>query len=457
MRLSDHLTDDQGRPLTAARDLSRAELLDELARWVADLETMAARGEHASVAFTARAERCALLDEQLERLDRLEPTRAQLRELAGLGQVERGAFGPATTTPRVPGNPLLVPGPGGTRVDDRDAVALRSGESLAAWGNRTGRLRGLDDNGLSFGRFIRGVVTGEWDGADAELRAASESPPSAGGFLVPTPLSSQIIDRSRAVARVMQAGATIVPMLSATQKVPKLVSAQGPDWRNENAPINDKSLVFDAVTLTARSLAAQCKISWELLDDASIASGAVEREFAAAFALEIDRVSLRGSGTPPEPQGLRGASGVTTTGGSGNGASPTWDLFLDGIQAIRAANYEPTAAIMNARTQTSLDKLREGGGATNAYLAPPPSLATLPRLLTNQIETNRAQGTSSDVSDIYLGDWSNLAIGVRIAMRVRVLTERYADTGQVSIMCDWRGDMQVLQGAAFQIITGVRP
>jgi HK97 family phage major capsid protein len=274
---------------------------------------------------------------------------------------------------------------------------------------------------------------------------------------VPTPLSSQIIDRSRAVARVMQAGATIVPMLSATQKVPKLVSAQGPDWRNENAPINDKSLVFDAVTLTARSLAAQCKISWELLDDASIASGAVEHEFAAAFALEIDRVCLRGSGTPPEPQGLRGASGVTTTGGAGNGATPSWDLLLDGIASIRAANYEPTAAIMNGRTQTSLDKLREGGVAGAAYLQPPPSLATFPRLLTNQIETNRAQGTSSDVSDIYLGDWSKLAVGIRVNMRVRLLTERYADTGQVSIMCDWRGDVQVLQGAAFQIITGVRP
>jgi HK97 family phage major capsid protein len=459
MRLSDHLTDDQGRPLTAARDLSRAELLDELARWVADLETMAARGEHASVAFTARAERCALLDEQLERLDRLEPTRAQLRELAGLGTVERGAFGPATTTPRVPGNPLLAPAARSTADDGRELV-VRSGETLAQWGTRTGRAPHLgDERGLHFGKIVRGLATGDWEGADDEARAMSESPVTAGGHLVPAPLAANLIDRARSEAVLTSLGATVVPMTSATLKVPRiatgLTGANLPDWRNENAPILDKSITLDAVTLTARSLACMVKCSWELLDDAPGAEDVIRREFASAFAVEFDRVGLYGNGTPPQPQGVKGTSGVTSSFVAANGGPlASWDWLIDAITAIRGAGWEPTGAIFSPRTEGSLAKLRESG-TTGPYLQMPPALTDFPRRSTMQVPNNLTQGSSNVTSDAFVAAWSTVLIGTRVPLRIRVLEERYADTGQVAFLADLRGDVAVAQPAAIQVLTGI--
>jgi HK97 family phage major capsid protein len=247
-------------------------------------------------------------------------------------------------------------------------------------------------------------------------------------------------------------------MLSATAKFPRLASGLIPDWRNENDPIADKALTFDAVTLTARSLACRVNISWELFDDAPPASDVIEREFAAAFALEWDRVALRGTGTAPEPRGLRNTSGVTTTTLSPpNGASLTsYDWLLDAVQTIRASNFEPTGVLASPRTETALAKLREGG-STGMYLAPPSALANLPRLVSNQLPTNITTGTSNDTSEVFVGDWRHLLLGIRTSLRIRLLTERYADVGQFSFLADFRGDVGVTQASAFNIVAGIRP
>jgi HK97 family phage major capsid protein len=50
-----------------------------------------------------------------------------------------------------------------------------------------------DAEGLSFDRYLRGMATGRWEGADHE-RALAEATTGAGGALVPSPLSARVID-----------------------------------------------------------------------------------------------------------------------------------------------------------------------------------------------------------------------------------------------------------------------
>ena len=73
---------------------------------------------------------------------------------------------------------------------------------------------------FSLGRMVRGMVTGQWDGADLERRAMSEGSDAAGGYLTPEILSGRVIDKVRNQARVLQAGAQTVPLDSDKQSIP---------------------------------------------------------------------------------------------------------------------------------------------------------------------------------------------------------------------------------------------
>jgi HK97 family phage major capsid protein len=185
------------------------------------------------------------------------------------------------------------------------------------------RTRGLipDDQPLSFDRYLKGPATGNWDGAEHE-RALSEGTATAGGHLVPTPLSARMIDLARNETRVFQAGAITVPMTSQTLKLARLTAEGSPAWKTENAAITDADMTFDSVTFTARTLVRLVKLSVELFEDADPSSeDVIARAFASQLALELDRVALRGTGTPPEPRG------VLNTSASSEIASTLWQTL----------------------------------------------------------------------------------------------------------------------------------
>jgi len=261
-----------------------------------------------------------------------------------------------------------------------------------------------DDQPLSFGRYLKGLATGNWDGAEHE-RALSEGTATAGGHLVPTPLSARVIDLARNQTRVFQAGAITVPMTAQTLKLARLTGEGSPAWKAENATITAADMTFDSVTFTARTLVRLVTLSVELFEDADPSSeDVIARSFASQLALELDRVALRGSGTTPEPRGVLNTSGITTTTHGANGANITnYDWFVDAAGAVLANNFDPNAHIVAPRTVTSLAKLKEA--TTNAYMAPPISL--LPRLPTKQIPINLTVGTSTDASEIYTANGIN--------------------------------------------------
>ena len=236
-----------------------------------------------------------------------------------------------------------------------------------------------------------------------------------------------MIDLARNQARVFQAGAITVPMGPQTLKVARLTDESSPAWKTENAAITDADMVFDSVTFTARTLVRLVKLSVELFEDADPSSeDVIARAFASQLALELDRVALRGTGTPPEPRGVLNTSGVTITTHGANGANITnYDWLIDAAGVVLANNYDPNAHILAPRTVTSLAKLKEA--TRNAYLAPPPSL--LPRLPTKQIPTNLTVGTSTDTTEISTAQWNQLMVGIRTQLNLHLLRERFlADT-----------------------------
>ena len=307
---------------------------------------------------------------------------------------------------------------------------------------------------LSFDRYLRGMATAQWDGAEHE-RALAEGTVGAGGALVPAPLSARVIDLARNRTVVFRAGAQTVPMTSQTLALARLTSEGTPAWKSENAAITAADMVFDRVTFTARTLVRTILLSVELFEDADPSSeDVIANAFAGQMAVELDRVALLGTGTPPEPRGVLNQSGITSTAhGAAGTVISNYDWWLDAIGAVRAAGFEPNAHVQAPRSSTSLSKLKEA--TTNAYMTPPAGL--LPMLTTKSVPITLTVGASTDCSLIFTADWSNLLVGIRTDFRLRFLGERYlADNLQYAFLAYLRADVQLAQPTAFAVDTGVR-
>lgn len=337
----------------------------------------------------------------------------------------------------------------------RDGQPLTREQSFSGFACALGHAAGYDepDAPLSLARCLRGAMTGDWRNADAEHRAMSGSTTGAGGFMLPPALSARIIDLARAQTRVLEAGATVVPMDAREVDVARWAADPEPGWRAENAAIPESDGLLERVTLTARSLAVVTKVSRELVEDTDV-DDQLLAAFAASFARKVDGAALYGSGTAPEPTGVKATTAVTKTPLATNGAAPTWDALVDSAGRLRDANETPTAHILSDRTGRSLAKVK---GSDGQYVVPPTYLDGIPRLTTSGVPTTLTVGTSTDTSDVFTADWSQLYVGVRIGLTVTLLEERFMpDAGQFGFVGWWRGDIQVARPKAFDVVTGIR-
>lgn len=336
---------------------------------------------------------------------------------------------------------------------------LRSSDRLAALPTTDGSPA---EPSVNLDTIVRATITGDWSKVPPEERAMSIGTPSAGGFAVPEALSSRIIDRARNSARVLQAGALTVPMDTNTLKLARVVGDPTAAWKVENAQATASDMTLEGVTFTARTLISIVKASVELVEDAEQIDDTIEGALAEALSLELDRAALRGSGTAPEPRGIRNQTGVTIDSATfgANGAAPTnYDFLSNAVQTIRAANGEPNAVIFAPRTAGELDRLKD---TTNQPLRPPSSFEDLRKLVTAQIPINLTVGSNSDTSEVYVGQWNELLIGVRRSITIEV--SRQASTGgesafdrlQVHIRAYLRADVQLSQPSHFVVVTGIR-
>jgi HK97 family phage major capsid protein len=243
-------------------------------------------------------------------------------------------------------------------------------------------------------------------------------------------------------------------MTSNTLGIARLDTDPVAGWRSENAAVTASDPVFSQVLFTARSLTALVKCSREVIEDSVNLTEALTQALSGAFAVELDRAVLFGSGSAPEPRGIFNTSGILSVSMGTNGAAVTnYEPLLDALKLMQDNNNaDPTAAIMAPRTARALAGLKD---TTNQPLRLPPAIENLPRLVTSAVPVNQTQGTSNAASTIILGDYSQCMIGVRTKFNIEVLRERFADNLQVAFLAYLRADVQLLHPESFVAIKGV--
>jgi HK97 family phage major capsid protein len=139
-----------------------------------------------------------------------------------------------------------------------------------------------------------------------------------------------------------------------------------------------------------------------------------------------------------------------------NGAVPTnYDPYLDAMFELEADNVrEATAAILHPRTARTLARLKD---TTNQPLMLPPSIAQLPQLKTTAVPINQTQGTSTDCSTVFVGDFRQAMLGIRQELTIQRLDQTFAGNLQVGFIASLRADVGFAQPNAFTRIIGIRP
>jgi HK97 family phage major capsid protein len=308
------------------------------------------------------------------------------------------------------------------------------------------------------------VLVGTHGGLAQQIRALSTSGASA---IVPTQWSFPIIDNVRNAAVVFQAGATSVPMPAKIVQIGRLTQDPTATFRAEGGTITASDPAFDYVQLSATTLAALTVASVEFLQDAPNADAILSDAIAKTMALEVDKAALfgqlgatgtndEGSGyglASPYPKGvlknlLDNASsnvlGFATNGTAQTAATP-WLEMLALYYTMPRANEKVGAIISNVALQ------QQYAGMVNTLYDPirmPDVLARVPWLTTNTIPSFTRGTMSGRATDVFAGDFSQVLIGERMSLEVKVLTERYAELGQVGILAMWRGDVQVARPKA---------
>lgn len=307
--------------------------------------------------------------------------------------------------------------------------------------------------GLSLGRILKGYVTGDWSGAELEMKAMASTPTSAGGILIPSVLSARVIDLARNIAAVMRAGAVTVPMTSAKLTMARQTSDVTAAWYAEGGEISESDAAFDSVVFTARKMGTMVRVSNELLADAQNIDSVLENSLAQAIALELDRAALLGTGASNQPTGVRNIGGVNTVATVGSPAD--YDKFLQALFAIRGFNFEPNAAIYSSRTAESLAKLKTGLSGDKTPLAAPSDWANLAKLVSNQVPNNTGTGTNESLA--FVGQFNQLGIGLRAGIQIEVSNSAkdVFEKDQTMIRATWRGDVQAFQPKAFTVMSGI--
>ena len=338
--------------------------------------------------------------------------------------------------------------------DGASVFGLKPEQRMADFVART---TGTPTAGLSVGRTIRGVLTGKWDGAEAERRAMGTTLGTAGGYLIPDPIASNVLDLARNASVVIRAGASTIPMANQNLTVVRVITDPTAAFRGEGQTITESDGTFGAINLRAHSMAALVRVNNELLDDAPMFAAILDQQLAAALALKLDYAALYGTGAG-QPLGLRGTDGVNEVSMGGNGLSmPDYDDVLDLLQEIEEENGNATTAVMAPRTRTKLAKLVTGIASDLGKLVPPAEWTALRRLVSNQVSVTETQGSSNVASTMFVGDFSQMAVAIR--QDVTIEATRVADTAfaknQTLVRAIMRADVAVFRPGHFGRLVGI--
>ncbi len=229
-------------------------------------------------------------------------------------------------------------------------------------------------------------------------------------------------------------------------------------WVAENAALTAADHSFDQVTGTPRHVGALSEFSRNLmLQSDPTVENFVRSDFTAKLGAAVDAGVLNGSGAGAEPQGIIGATGVSTLAAT---TTPTYPEILTAVENVAIANGLSGSlgwALHPGVVRLLRSTLKESGDAGAGYLMETPTQLAGYQA---QISTNLpADGGGGDDSTAIFGDFSSIIVAMWGDGGIDLLVNPYESTayskGNVQVRAFMSVDVLIRNPAKFCTITGI--
>lgn len=330
-----------------------------------------------------------------------------------------------------------------------------------------------EDRGLAFAQCVRATAAAKMrglgpDGAisilktwgsdhlaeiwtDARQKALAAGDATAGGFLVPTVFSSEVIEFLRAASVVRRLGARTLPVASGTVKIAKLSGGATAYYVGENTNATKSEPTTGQLTLSFKKLITLVPVSNDLIRYASPGADRIVRDDVVnAMRVREDSAFIRDDGTASTPKGLRywaHADNVLTANGTASIQNTFTDLGKMILQLLNAnipmiapAWIMAPRTEMYLRTLISANSIRVFGDEMDKG-----RLWGFPFGSTTSVPVN--VGTSSNKSEVYLADMAQSVIGESMNLVVDASQEAAYHDGS-SVIAAFSQDQTVVRAIA---------
>ncbi len=302
---------------------------------------------------------------------------------------------------------------------------------------------------------------GRADLSPEEMRVLVEDTDSAGGYLVPEDMRTEIIKELPAFtiirqnARVQSTGRDVVV-------IPRLTGATGGDqdvftsavqvtWADETMT-DDEGLTepaFGQERVPVNKMIAKTRLSSDFLMDAEAdVIGLLNSLYAEAFGLGEDQAFVNGNGVS-RPKGIFQDTDNIDTVNSGDANNVTADGLIDLVYDLPPQYRQRAKFIMRSTSERDIRKLKDGNGdylwQPGLQLGQPATLLSYPIL-----STEFAPAIGAGTIPILFGDLFTYWIYDRTGMTMQRLDERYAEQGLIGFVGTRRLAGQPVQPRAWR-------
>lgn len=234
----------------------------------------------------------------------------------------------------------------------------------------------------------------------------------SGAHLIPEMHRADLfVDVLREALAVKRAGATVLDGLVGEIDIPRQTTASTAYWIDEATDVTESTPVYDTVSLSPTTVAAQNNYSRRMLISGN---PSVERLFrndlAKTIAGAIDNQALNGTGSSNLPTGVLNTGSVNTVS---FGGAPTWAKVVEMIAevAIDNALMGSLAFMANAHTAKELrSTLVTGTYGDRMIMENPNQLAGYPFVGSNYLDGDPDSSPAEDGTMIF-ANWSDLLLG----------------------------------------------
>jgi len=182
------------------------------------------------------------------------------------------------------------------------------------------------------------------------------------------------------------------------------MTSEGSAKTQEDFDVNEKSAKVEKVT-------AYTKVSMEMLDDVAFMEAEIRNNLIELIALKADAGVLSGNGSTPNLNGII-TQATTYAAGSFAGTFGTsannFDVLRTAINQVEAANYLPSAIVLNPTDATFMELTK---ATTNEYVAP--SLFVVNNGITTFAGIPVIKNTGVTAGTFLLGDFNQVNVRMR--------------------------------------------